>query len=242
MKKPVKNVVVYYDPAVLKGTKVEAEVDGEEATERGPEHTIETLKELSEGVRAKSNGMSVLLRDATKFAELENRVAGVLLVGHSESSRFDKIREAYEAAEVEVHHFDGEIADRFGFEVSVDPDHNRELGELRARALELGVNFDRSTTANELRKGIEAELEAEGDGLPDPDEEDDNIAEAGLVPVGEPVPGNEDDDVDFFDAETADFDALKAYADENEIDYASNIGEDTLRGRVREHVAGANEE
>lgn len=201
----------YYDPAVL------AESVDEDGEKVEAQETAASLKEKTAAIREKSPRASVLLRDATRFTTVESRVLGVVLFGGDDASCLGKVGKAYSEAEVPVASFSD--IEEAAFDVEADDDEDATLAELKAEATELGLTFNNKATEQSLRLAIQQHHQ-----------------EAGTGPVAAEDEDDDDDDGDDFDHTTADIDALKAYADKHDIDYASNIGEDTLRERVTEHV------
>lgn len=178
------------------------------------QETIASIKDKTAALRDKSPGVGVMLRDATTFSEVEPRTIGVVLLGDADSERLEPVAQAYEAAEIPVVNFG--TVDETSFDLSSEHPVD-ELHSLKARATELGVTFNDAVSEAGLSVAIQERLRELGQ-VEDFDDED-----------------SEDEGEDF-DPDTADMEALKAFATENSVPFSFNIGEDTLRERVKSHI------
>ena len=182
--------------------------DGEE----GPE-TTKSVKEHANTLRRQFPGSGVMIRDAAVFSEIEARTVGVVYLGDADGEELARVIEAHEAAQIPVVDF-GSVTEA-SFDLTDEADRIA-LHHLKAQATELGIPFTGSATAESLLSAIEEHRRA---------------AEL----AASSVDGEEGDGGDY---ENATFDELKEYAKANSIQFSFNIGEDTLRERVKEHVDG----
>jgi hypothetical protein len=149
--------VVFYNPALINPSE-EGETNA----------TLDDIRATGEAIAAANEG-TCYIRDVNYFTgNLELGPNGklpdsVFLLGE-DGGVFDAVRQAFEAVEVPV-----EETDLHQAEASSEDEDTSEgespLNELKARATELGINFNPNIGEATLRKRVEAaEKEAEDNG------------------------------------------------------------------------------
>lgn len=152
--------VIFYNPAML----VPAEEGAAHAT---VDDIRATAKALSK------SGTAHFLRDVVQFDGFLERVGdelpgAVLFLGTSGfdlpdhvAAKFDAVGQAFEEVEVEVRTVDLHSAEDEGEEADGEEDDaDAELAALKAKATELGINFNPNIKAETLAKRIAVEEEA----------------------------------------------------------------------------------
>ena len=160
--------ITYYSPLLLVAT-------GEEAAHA----TIPEIKAFARRAADERKGSKMFLRDASMFNGNLERLGGkypdaVLLLG-PDNPAFDRIREAFKAVEVEVTQRDGLPAEEVPFpeteEDDEDDDEVTRLNLLKARATELGINFNPNIGYPTLAARVEAREKELADENPEPEED-----------------------------------------------------------------------
>lgn len=241
------NVLIYYDGVSLQSTGA----DNEEA------ETVASIKEKAAALRGRVGKRGVMLRDARVFDGVEPRVGVVGLLGGASTDALVSVHKAYEAVGVPVASYD-ELLAGDGPELTDDEDPESPasyLGRLKAAATERGLTFTDATTADDFEAMIksfdDAKFQKAIDDMAEFETLTKEATELGVAYNDQTTNDQLRADIDAarelakvsegeeetFDVDAADFDALKAKADELEIAYPYNIGEATLRKKVADRLA-----